>query len=386
MLIINVGIRIGMAAMLVYVWSVQRNYPPAKDWALGALMSAAGMFCLALRGLAPFWVTEVLANVLLLPGWMLFSYGIIKAAGKTPPMKLGLTLCALVVAALVWFSLVDPNRPARIFVHHFVLAAFDCYAAFACLMHSRTSRTHTFRLIATLLILSAMIFLWRIAQDANGIVLPFAQAQSRVVMVAASVVTFPMLALLLVIQTSQRLQEEINEQARRDALTGAFNRRAFDEFIGREWARALRHDESFSVVMVDIDHFKQYNDQHGHQVGDETLVQVSKTAQLALRADDIWCRMGGEEFVALLPNTTAEQALTVSERIRLAVEQTTISTPSGLRRVSVSIGFAERLSAQSHWAELLAAADAALYQAKSAGRNRVVRNHSTPLKVSEEVS
>lgn len=372
LLIIYVAIRIGMAAILVYLWSVHRNSHPARDWAAGSLMSAAGLLCLALRGHAPFLVTEVLANALLLPGWMIFDYGIIKAAGRKPSLKLGLALCALVVVSLVLYSVVDQNRPARILIHHVALAIFDLYAAFACLTHSGTSRTKTFRLIASLLILSVMTYLWRIADDVFGMSLPLPYMQSRVMIVAMSVVIFPMITILLVLQTSQRLQEEISDQARRDMLTGAFNRRAFEEFAHREWARTLRHGDPFSVLMVDIDHFKEYNDQHGHQIGDETLALVSRIAQSALRTNDIWCRIGGEEFVALLPNTSMSRAVTVAERVRASVEKTAIPTPSGSLGVTVSIGVAEHLSTHAHWAELLAASDSALYKAKAAGRNRVI--------------
>ena len=125
------------------------------------------------------------------------------------------------------------------------------------------------------------------------------------------------------------------------------------------------------MLTVDVDHFKKFNDRHGHQTGDTTLVEVSRAAQAALRADDIWCRYGGEEFVALLPNTTIEQALTVAERLRCSVAGTAIASRKGPLSVSVSVGVAERGTAQTHWSEVLAASDAALYRAKAAGRNRV---------------
>ncbi len=180
-----------------------------------------------------------------------------------------------------------------------------------------------------------------------------------------------MLTVLLTLHTSQRLQEEIHAQARRDTLTDAYNRRALIEFADKEWSRSVRHDYPLSILSVDIDHFKTFNDQHGHQTGDIALVQVSKAAQAALRSNDIWCRYGGEEFIALLPNTTKDQAMAVAERLRQAVETTMISSPHGSLSVSVSIGVAERSSNHSSLSEVLAISDAALYRAKAAGRNRV---------------
>ena len=89
LVLIYVGIRLGQAVVLVYLWRVQRNYPPAKSWAIGALMSAAGLFLFSLRQVAPSWVSEVVSNALLLPGWMIFDFGIARAAGKQPVGQTG---------------------------------------------------------------------------------------------------------------------------------------------------------------------------------------------------------------------------------------------------------------------------------------------------------
>lgn len=366
-----VGIRIGLAAVLIYLWRVQHNYPPARDWAMAALISGLGLFCFALRDLAPVWVSEVLSNALVLPGWMIFDYGIVRAAGKQPPFKLGLAICAVGVGSAAWHSLVLPNHAAQVLTQNLVFAFFDLYAAHACWKVSDAGRAITFRWVAGLLTFQAVTCLWRMASDVLDIAPAFAQAPPRTVLVAVSMFAFPMIVMLLALQTSQSLQRKINDQARHDMLTGAFNRRAFDEFVNREWSRSVRRSDPFSVLTVDIDHFKKFNDQHGHQTGDVTLVEVSNAARAALRADDIWCRYGGEEFIALLPNTTLEQALTVAERLRCGVEETAIATKKGLLKVSVSIGVAERSVGQAHWSEVLAASDAALYQAKAAGRNRV---------------
>ena len=371
MVFIYVGIRIGLAVVLIYLWRVQHNYPPARDWAVAALISGLGLFCFALRGLAPVWVSEVLSNALVLPGWMIFDFGIVRAAGRQPPLRLGLAICALGVGSAAWHSLVSQNHAGQVLTQNLVFAFFDLYAAYACWKVSEANRVLTFRLIAGLLALLAMTCLWRMASDVFDLAANSRLAMPTIVLVAASMFTFPMIVMLLALQTAQSLQGKINDQARHDMLTGAFNRRAFDEFVNREWSRTVRHDYPFCVLTVDVDHFKRFNDRHGHQTGDTTLVEVSRAAQAALRADDIWCRYGGEEFVALLPNTTIEQALTVAERLRCSVAGTAIASRKGPLSVSVSVGVAERGTAQTHWSEVLAASDAALYRAKAAGRNRV---------------
>lgn len=371
LVLIYVGVTIGQAVVLVYLWSVQRNYPPAKDWAIGSMMMAIGLFLFALRNLAPVVLTEIVSNLFLLPGLMLFNFGIVKATDRKPPFKLGLALCTVANGLLAWFTVGAPNYPASVLIQSAVFLAFDLYTAHACLT-TRTARgNHTFRIIGIVFVVLAIVCSWRVAGGVFDLTFSLSPTLPRLLWIATSLISFPMLTVLLTLHTSQRLQDEIHAQARRDTLTDAYNRRALIEFADKEWSRSVRHDYPLSILSVDIDHFKNFNDQHGHQTGDVALVQVSKAAQAALRSDDFWCRYGGEEFIALLPNTTKDQAMAVAERLRQAVENTTISSPHGSLSVSVSIGVAERSSNHSSLSEVLAISDAALYRAKAAGRNRV---------------
>ncbi|ATF33512.1 GGDEF domain-containing protein [Burkholderia thailandensis] len=162
--------------------------------------------------------------------------------------------------------------------------------------------------------------------------------------------------------------------ARTDALTGLGNRRAFDENLRREWARALRTGRPLSLLFVDIDQFKDYNDGYGHQAGDGVLREVGRCLALNVRraVDDV-SRYGGEEFVITLPDTDAKSATAIAEHIRRAVYDLDIQhAKSPYARVTVSIGL---VTSHEHVAHsdttLVKMADAALYQAKSTGRNRV---------------
>ncbi len=156
--------------------------------------------------------------------------------------------------------------------------------------------------------------------------------------------------------------ERIGELAMRDELTGAFNRRFLMETLAREQARAARLGGRLSVCMLDVDHFKQVNDRLGHAAGDQVLKQVAAVATRCLRGADVFGRFGGEEFLAVLPETDRPGALLVAERIRAAVQAET--------GVTVTLGVAER--AGEDVAALLAKADHALYRGKAAGRNRVL--------------
>lgn len=169
--------------------------------------------------------------------------------------------------------------------------------------------------------------------------------------------------------------EQLNRLSRVDSLTGLANRHHFDECIIKEWQRALRSREPLSLLMIDIDHFKAYNDHYGHLGGDECLRMVADVLrQVVQRTTDLTARYGGEEFAVLLPNTLPANALALAEELvaRLAVRQIPHAA-SPLGRISVSIGVKSCCSAEKcDTSGLIAAADKALYQAKRAGRNRVV--------------
>ena len=303
LVLIYVGINIGQTVVLVYLWRVQQSYPPAKDWALGSLMFATGLFLFALRNQVPVVFSEIVSNLFLLPGLMLFNFGIVKATGRKPPFRLGLAICAVAIVFLAWFATGVQNYPAGVLTQNLVFVTFDLYTAYACLKAKTTKGNFTFRFIGILFLVLVAACIWRVAGGVFDLTFSFSPTLPRLFWIATSLISFPMITVLLTLHTSQRLQEEIQAQARRDTLTDAYNRRAFIEFADKEWERSTRHGYPLSILSVDIDHFKNFNDQHGHQTGDIALVQVSKFAQAALRSNDIWCRYGGEEFIALLPNT-----------------------------------------------------------------------------------
>ena len=172
----------------------------------------------------------------------------------------------------------------------------------------------------------------------------------------------------------EALQQQLHEQAVRDPLTALANRRFFDSVIEREAARALRDDEPLALLMVDVDHFKNFNDSYGHQAGDECLRAIAGCLRAAARrGGDLAARYGGEEFCLVLVDTDAVVAGRLAERLRQSVAALDIvHSGSPLARVTVSIGVAVMPAAGINDASsLLRAADRALYQAKQDGRDRV---------------
>jgi diguanylate cyclase (GGDEF)-like protein/PAS domain S-box-containing protein len=173
--------------------------------------------------------------------------------------------------------------------------------------------------------------------------------------------------------TDRKLMEnELKQQARMDYLTGIFNRRHLVEQGEIELARAIRYGKPFSLLMLDIDHFKQVNDAHGHRAGDRVLVELGGLLNSTMREVDVVARMGGEEFAILLPETDGQQAAEVAERLRRVVAENPVILDSGTKlQVTVSIGVASLDSSVANIDILLNRADDALYRAKETGRNKV---------------
>ena len=170
-----------------------------------------------------------------------------------------------------------------------------------------------------------------------------------------------------------RQQQAISEQhSKIDALTGLFNRRWLENSLPRLATHAQSQKNSLCVLMLDVDHFKRYNDNHGHHAGDSALASVGKTLRANIRPYEYAVRYGCEEFILILPDTTATEARIIAERIRELLRNTDILDRNGkcLPRVTVSIGLAE-LNNHKNMSTLIEAADAALYRAKHAGRDCV---------------
>jgi len=220
-----------------------------------------------------------------------------------------------------------------------------------------------------------------IAPRAREIVHLINAMRSRLDLIGASAAGLPDVAAEIQVCQSQlrdlewmlwdfsQASEQLAHDARHDALTKVWNRRAFDECLSLQLAIANRYQTVFSVVLFDIDAFKQINDAHGHLVGDAVLSQLAQGVQNSVRASDLFARYGGEEFAAVLPQTGLQGAVSIAERVRKSIASTPFVVVGGEVFVNVSAGVTE-FEPGDTVDSILARADAALYEAKQAGRNR----------------
>lgn len=170
----------------------------------------------------------------------------------------------------------------------------------------------------------------------------------------------------------QKLQNQLREESIRDPLTNLYNRRYLEDSLQREFAHANRDNYPVSIIMADIDHFKRINDSFGHGVGDEVLQHLSRLLLSSFRMEDIICRYGGEEFIIVMPGTTAETAYLRTESFRNALDETIMEIAEHQIHITISAGQAVYPADGQTVEDVIKAADQAMYQAKSTGRNRVV--------------
>lgn len=169
----------------------------------------------------------------------------------------------------------------------------------------------------------------------------------------------------------QAANRELQRLSSTDRLTGLFNRGYWEELLRKEYARQLRHEGNAALVMFDIDHFKRINDTCGHQAGDSVIQRVADLVRQTVRDSDVAGRYGGEEFGILLPDTDGQGAMTFAERLRQAVERSTVCHEHHEIRFTISLGVADLSRPTRGHEQLIERADIALYASKTGGRNQV---------------
>jgi len=230
-------------------------------------------------------------------------------------------------------------------------------------------------LVTTAVRLATAELSWRqLLLDRESLVIDLVELSMSIVVFSAWTVT-PLTVLVLlppaVLLQRSLTYAQLRTAARTDTKTGLLNAAAWQQEADREIARANRDHQPLAVLMIDLDHFKAFNDTHGHLAGDQALVAISRTLTEGLRSYDQLGRFGGEEFTVVLPNADQDEAHRVAERLRRAVADRVIADADRNKRITVSVGAAVMGAHGVALIDLLTAADSALYRAKAAGRNQI---------------
>jgi diguanylate cyclase (GGDEF)-like protein len=350
---------------------------PLRWWAAYAVFSALGLALFVLAVLdGNNEHLRALGNVCVVASLICLQRGVWRFFGGPSHWWSHAAAMALTLA-VSWFGMSQSWGPLRVAVISGVLAALS--AATAWDVHRGTRRQFELRygvLLALPLLLGAAVFG---ARSLRAIVSPqtiVAEVTANSVLNIGSAVVYMIVALVfqltLVTLVVSRLVSELKRASRHDPLTGLLNRRAIDEALAAEVQRARRLGAPFSVLMLDVDHFKPINDTHGHAAGDRALQHLATLLSSQMRDIDRVGRYGGEEFVVLLPGTPQEQAHGLAQRLCEKVAALPPMWRDAPLPVTVSIGVAEWLGDSGGLPALMARADAALYRPKEDGRNRVV--------------
>lgn len=366
--------------MAVVGWGQQRD--GLGWWALGLLLTALSYALFALRGRIPELASVVVANVLLGMVFLCALLAVRQFHGRRPPWRVGLGLLVVLLVGLLVFQ---HDFVARVRLVCLLLAGINLWALWDLLSSKNRWEGRGVWLLALALAFQALVLVLRVFLVKP---LPGDASAGRMLQAdALQTLTFFTTFMVVLLGTmgfvflSRDRADEINRQmAAQDALTGSANRRALIAALQRDVARAVRTEEPLSLMMVDIDHFKRINDRWGHLAGDQVLRKVVEVLRARVRHQDLVGRYGGEEFMVLLPGADLMGATALARQLCSAVEATPCVFEGREIRVTVSIGVAGgSVTSLDRWDTLIAAADRALYEAKNAGRNRVVGSASVRL-------
>ena len=348
--------------------------PGLRSWVLGAWTIFVALVLLGLRDWIPDLASITLGNMALMLAYLIWLAGTHEHFGarlKWTPWISGL---ALVILAITWLNLTQDSFRLRVVIVATFCACISARHAWVLLRRPRAARfgeTNGITLAICWFVALGCTYGLRCVhaiaypQGSTGLL---TQDIIQVVYTAALTACNLMSVIGFATMASDNVRAQIENQAVRDPLTGTLNRRALFESLDREISRYHRSGRSFSVAMLDIDHFKSVNDQYGHQIGDRVLVHMCQRVTALMRPHDIFARYGGEEFLILMPETNVLAAQQAARRVNQELGK---GDDPSLPAVTVSMGIAECSPGDTSALSLVARADRALYAAKNKGRNRV---------------
>ena len=367
-----------LMAISLFVVASRNEREGLRLWGAAMALISVGWMFIDARGSIPDTLSVILANTLFSASISLELAAVHEYRGLAWPRW----QCVVPVLATILLFSVIPLDDLRdhLLVSSIIYGSQFSMLAIALYNDASSRGGHAWRLLfgATVIMLPILVLRGLMAHFSH---LEFADVQSpfmlNPVQLGAYIcvmTTITLGSLGFILMTKERADREIQHLALTDPLTRILNRRAFLDQAAHELSFSRRHRIPVALIMLDVDHFKRINDRHGHLVGDDVLIELSRLLTIHLRMQDILGRYGGEEFCILLPGTDGTGARTVAESLRLVVESTAFAPACGGISVTISLGAAvfdtDDANADANLTRLFEDADAALYQAKRQGRNR----------------
>lgn len=353
--------------LLIISRTFPRNIKGLREWGVSVLVIALAIPLFVARDAIPDLFSIIVAQLLLLIGFMIMNAGTRKFAGVAPRDNDVLLFWFVLayVALFAWFTYVQPSVGMRLAT----LSAFTLVVLLDQLVLVLKKLPNTTGR-AILLFALAVLIVSRVVR-LGGLMLGFEvptslldDSTSQLFYMALPSVMIPIGTISFIMLAFEKLRQDLEYMSRHDDLTQCLNKKAAIDELQREIARARRHGNKLTIMLIDLDKFKDINDTHGHLAGDMVLVDFSVRTKKALRETDRLTRFGGDEFMAILPDTDLEHAQIAASRLHEAAKA---SLPIPW---SVSIGISEWQGNDDTLAGLLARGDLALYQAKKLGRNQ----------------
>lgn len=356
---------IGAQAFLI------REYKGVGTALLGNLSLAIGFSLLLLRDTLPDFLTIIVANILTVTSPNLYYIAVSRFTGQRLNRAMPSALVSITAMILIYFTYIQNDVNIRIIA----ISLISAISTFFVINRFWNARHAPYRFGAILAVIPFAIYGMFLL--ARAIATIFAPPNAIFANTPIEIATYLLLFLIsflwtigFILMVSQRLQADLTELATVDTLTRIPNRHAAQIFFGKELSRKERHGDEFSVMLIDLDNFKQVNDKYGHALGDLALIRVANIFQAAIRKQDSVSRWGGEEFLVILPNTTIPNAQILAERLRQDISDTEINDNNSSVKITISVGIAHSVEENS-MDEILKRADDALYVAK-ATKNAVV--------------
>ncbi|MBD1545890.1 GGDEF domain-containing protein [Roseibium aggregatum] len=357
---------------LLAVWWPSRSEPGLLYWAVSFFVRLPAIPLLMARGQIADRLSIDLANGFLLAGLGLGWVGTRMFARRRVNIVVAVAPMAIWFAACQVPSIYD-EIGYRLFVYSALTAAYSFAIAFEFWRDAVLSGHRLKKWLAALFVVNGSVHLLRavyglVTYDSAGLLQRHGYLSMSVFVPLVLVVIGTMIAMAMY---REEHLDTLKHDAAHDPLTNVLNRRAFLARAENVLREGLQDGVTVALLMLDLDHFKKVNDSHGHLAGDQVLKQVCARVTGMIRRTDLFGRMGGEEFAALLKVVAPDDAMLVAEKIRKAVRSMAIATDEGDLSVTVSIGVAEQMDDLYGFDEMMRRADAALYAAKLGGRDRV---------------